>query len=242
VPGRHLAGPVYYVGTEDLGCYLLRGSKGDILINTGLADSPALIEASLRSLGFDPRDIRILLTNQAHFDHVGGFAGMQERSGAKVHATHGDAPLLETGGASDPAGFTRYRPVKVDRVLEDGEVIALGDLKLEVISTPGHTPGSVSYKLTHPGLGKAQTMFFVNLPTVVMPLKHPAYPAIASDFRLSFSRLKALRPGLWVAAHASQCRLQAKQTPEALSDPAGYLRAVEGCEKGFLEKVAAELP
>jgi metallo-beta-lactamase class B len=73
----HIAGHVYFVGTAELGCYLIKGSQGDILLNTGLVDSPSLIAASIRSLDFDPKDIRILLTNQAHFDHVGGFAEMR---------------------------------------------------------------------------------------------------------------------------------------------------------------------
>src|SRR5260370_31550694 len=66
-----LGGRVYFVGTAELGCYLIKGSQGDILLNTGLADSPPIIVAGIRSLGFDPKNIRILLTNQAHFDHVG---------------------------------------------------------------------------------------------------------------------------------------------------------------------------
>ena len=84
VPPFRIAGPVYFVGTAELGCYLIKGDAGDILINTGLADSPPLIAASIRALGFDPKDIRILLTNQAHFDHVGGFKEMQRLTGAKV--------------------------------------------------------------------------------------------------------------------------------------------------------------
>jgi metallo-beta-lactamase class B len=106
VPSYRIAGPVYFVGTADLGCYLIKGTEGDILLNTGLADSPALIVASIRSLGFDPKDIRILLTNQAHFDHMGGFAALQKLTFAQVFATAADAPLIEDGGASDPAGVT----------------------------------------------------------------------------------------------------------------------------------------
>src|SRR5690348_15784435 len=147
VPPFRIAGPVYFVGTAELGCYLIKGSAGDILINTGLADSPPLIVASIRALGFDPKDIRILVTNQAHFDHVGGFSEIQRLTGAKVCATAGDAPLLESGGAADPGGLGPYTPVQVDRVLKDGEVITLGDIALKVIATPGHTPGSVSYEM-----------------------------------------------------------------------------------------------
>ena len=236
-----IAGPVYFVGTVELGCYLIKGSEGDILLNTGLADSPPLIATSQRALGVDLKDIRILLTNQAHFDHVGGFAEMQKLTGAKVYATTGDAPLLESGGASDPGGLGRFAPVKVDRVLEDGEVITLGDIALKVIATPGHTPGSVSYQITVKEGGRDRTLLFVNLPTVVMPLKNPKYPGIVADLRGSFARLKALKPDLWVAAHVSQCGLDAKRKTGAFEDPAGYAKAVADCETDFEAKVKSEL-
>ena len=241
VPPFRIAGNVYFVGTADLGCYLIKGSAGDILINTGLADSPPLIVASVRALGFDPRDIRILLTNQAHFDHVGGFAGMQRITGAKIYGTAGDTPQMEDGGASDPGGLGRFTPVKVDRVLKDGEVITLGDLSLKVISTPGHTLGSVSYEMTVGAGGKDRTMLFANLPTVVMPLKNPKYPGIVADLRGSFARLKSIRPDIWVAAHVSQCDITERAKTGRFEDPKGYAEAVADCEADFEAKMKTEL-
>lgn len=237
----HIAGPVYFVGTAELGCYLLKDPAGDILINTGLADSPPMILASLKTLGVDPKDIRIMLTNQAHFDHLGGFAEMRRITGAKVYATAGDAPEMEDGGATDPAGLGRFAPVKVDRVLRDGEVIRLGGLALKVISTPGHTPGSVSYGMAVKAGGRDRSFLFVNLPTVVTSLKNPKYPGIVADLRMSFARLKALKPDYWVAAHVSQCGLDAKAKTGAFEDPDGYAKAVGDCEADFEAKVEAEL-
>lgn len=236
-PAHHIAGNVCYVGTADLGCYLITGSQGHILINTGLADSPPLILAGLRALGIDPRAIRILLTNQAHYDHVGGFAEMRRLTGAQIWATGADARLLRDGGASDPGGMARFRPVKVDRVLKDGEAIRLGDLCLTVIGTPGHTPGSASYLMTLRQEGRDRTLLFANLPTVVMPLDSPKYPGMVADLQRSFAALKALRPDLWVAAHASQCGLAAKHAAGNYEDPAGYAKAVSDCEADFLAKL-----
>ncbi len=237
----HIAGPVYSVGTEELGCYLIKGAQGDILINTGLVDSPPLILASLTKLGVNPKDIRILLTNQAHSDHVGGFAGMQKITGAEIWATVGDAPLLETGGAADPGDLGRFTPVKVDRVLKDDETITLGGIRIKVLSTPGHSPGSVSYELTFQDEGKERTILFANLPTVVMPLQNPKYPHIVADLRMSLARLKALHPVLWVAAHVSQCDLGEKAKTKRFEDPAGYARAVVECESSFKAKAMKEL-
>lgn len=241
-PAHRIAGNVYFVGTAELGCYLLTGSQGHILINTGLADSPPLILASLRSLGINPRDIRIMLTNQAHFDHVGGFADMQKRTGAKIYATAADAPLLRDGGASDSGGFSTFSPVRVDRVLKDGDAITLGEITLTVITTPGHTPGSVSYQMTVQEGGRNKTLLFANLPTVVIPLNNPRYPGIAKDLEASFQRLKALHPDLWVAAHVSQCGLIQKRASGNYEDPQGYATAVASCEADFKAKLKAEAP
>jgi metallo-beta-lactamase class B len=240
-PAYRITENVSFVGTAELGCYLITGSRGHILINTGLADSPPLILASLRSLGIHPEDIRILLTNQAHFDHVAGFDEMQKRTGAKIYATAADAPLLRDGGASDPGGFSTFAPVKVDHVLEDGEVITLGNISLTVIATPGHTPGSVSYLMTVQQGGRNKTLLFANLPTVVLPLKNHRYPSIVSDLQASFRRLASLHPDLWVASHVSQCDLDEKHASGNYEDPGGYAEAVASCEADFKTKLKVEL-
>src|SRR5438045_9698222 len=69
-----IAGNLYYVGTYELASYLITTSKGNILINTGVASSAAQIKKNIETLGFKFHDIKILLTSQAHFDHVGAMA------------------------------------------------------------------------------------------------------------------------------------------------------------------------
>src|SRR5579863_482251 len=86
-PPFHIAGNVYYVGTEDLACYLITTKQGAILINTGLADSTPLMRTSVEKLGFKLSDIKILLTMQAHYDHVAAMAEIQKITGAKMYAT-----------------------------------------------------------------------------------------------------------------------------------------------------------
>jgi metallo-beta-lactamase class B len=229
-PAHRIAGNVYYVGTEDLGCYLITDpDAGHILINSALDDTNGLIRAGIEKLGFQVKDIRILLTNQAHFDHAAGLAELQRWSGAKVFATVADAKLLETGGKADPSGFSRYAPVRVDRTLKDREVIRLGRNALTVHLTPGHSPGSVSYEMKVDG----QTLLFANLNSVVMPLVNPKYPRIVADFRASFARQKSLKPDLWVASHGSQFGLADKFKAGSYADAAGYEAAVREYEKKF---------
>ncbi|MEO8025308.1 MAG: subclass B3 metallo-beta-lactamase [Bryobacteraceae bacterium] len=242
-PPHRIAPNIYYVGTEDLACYLITdAAAGHILINTGLADSVPLINASIEKLGFRVKDIRILLTNQAHYDHVAAFAEFRRLSGAKVFATPGDAPLLESGGAADPGDLPRFVPVHVDRVLKDGEVVRLGKVALTVRSTPGHTPGSVSYETTVDQDGRSLNFLFANIATVVMPLVNPKYPGIVADFESTFTRQHAMKPDIWVAGHASQFHMQEKFKAKNFVDPQGFASAVAASEKAFRERVQKELP
>jgi metallo-beta-lactamase class B len=242
-PPYKIAGNVYYVGTADLACFLLTTPEGDILINTGLADSGPLIRESIQKLGFKVEDIRILLTMQAHDDHVAAFKEIQQASGAKIYITEPDAPALEDGGRSDPVFGSRVRfaPVTVDRRLRDGDVVRLGGTELTVILTPGHSKGSVSYATTVVDGGKKRSLLFANMETVVMPLVgNTKYPRIADDYKLSFKKQKRLSPEIWLAAHASQYDMEAKMKAGSFIDPAGYKTAVERYEKLFHEQLDKE--
>src|SRR3954453_7313072 len=76
-PAFKISGNLYYVGTEDLACYLITTPQGHILINTGLANSAPMLRKSIESRGFKLSDIKILTHMQAHFDHVAAMAEMQ---------------------------------------------------------------------------------------------------------------------------------------------------------------------
>jgi glyoxylase-like metal-dependent hydrolase (beta-lactamase superfamily II) len=97
---------------------------------SALVDAPADAETILEHLqGTEPR--YILLTHN-HSDHTGALAELYDRLSVPL-AAH----------ASD----WRYLPIKPDKQLRDGDVLEIGDVKLDVIHTPGHTPGSVCFKL-----------------------------------------------------------------------------------------------
>lgn len=237
-----IAGNVYYVGTEDLACYLITGSEGHILINTGLADSLPLITSGIQRLGFRPEDVKILLTNQAHFDHAAALAAFQKLSGAKMYATPPDARLLEYGGAFKPGApplFAGFDPIKADRLLQDGEIIRLGPIALKVHHHYGHTPGSASYEMDVTESGRKLNLLFVNMGTVVMPFDSPDYPNMAADFERTFERQLRLRPDIWLATHASQSNHAEKRKRGTFLDPEGYLPAVEKYKKAYLEKLRA---
>lgn len=248
---HRIVGSVYYVGTYDLACFLITSPDGHILINTGLANSTTQIRKNVETLGFKFSEIRILLTNQAHFDHVAAMAEIKNLTGAKLLATEADKDVLENGGASDFYLGKEYtfRPVKVDGVVKDGMEIPIGrerPVRVRAHLTPGHTKGSVSYSLVVPENGRTYNVVIANIPTTIGAklINNPKYPGIASDYERSFRVLRALACDIFLAAHASQYGLhdkyKGKYDPDAFVDSEGLQRAVTESEAKFRTQLKQE--
>ena len=167
-PGHRVIGNLYAVGTYDLAVFLVTSDEGHFLINTGLEDSTEMIRGNIESLGFRLEDVRVLLQMQAHWDHTAALAEIKEMTGAEMWATAGDAPVLEDGGFSDPhfGGRESFPPVEVDRIIADGEVLELGDARLTVMESPGHTAGSSSYLMTVEENGREYSVAIANMGTI----------------------------------------------------------------------------
>jgi metallo-beta-lactamase class B len=90
-------GNTYHVGTSGLGSILITNGGPSILIDGALTQSPPIIEANIRKLGFKPEDVRLIVASHAHFDHVGGIAALQRASGAEVAARAPQKAALERG-------------------------------------------------------------------------------------------------------------------------------------------------
>jgi metallo-beta-lactamase class B len=245
---HRIVGPVYYVGTYDLACFLIASPDGHILINTGLADSTAQIRKNVESLGFKFSEVTILLTNQAHFDHVAAMAEIKNLTGAKLMATEADKAVLEDGGASDFYLGKEYafKPVKVDVAVKDGMDISSGRLRLRAHLTPGHTKGSVSYSIVVAENGRTYNVVIANIPTTIGAklVKNSKYPGIAADYERSFRVLRALACDIFLAAHAGQYRLhdkyKGKYDPDAFLDPEGLKRSVAENEAKFRAQLKQE--
>ena len=249
--GHRVIGNLYAVGTYDLAVFLVTGSEGHILVNTGLEDSTPLIRENIESLGFRLEDVKILLQMQAHWDHTAALAEIKRITGAEMWATLHDAPVLADGGFSDPhfGGRQSFDPVAVDKIIRDGEVIELGDIRMTVLETPGHTAGSSSYLMQVREGGGTYDVAIANM-AFINPgkrlVENPTYPGVADDFAETFRKQKALDVDVWVSAHGSQYGLHDKYqpgqaySPDTFVDPEGFLGAVERLEQDYLAQLRAE--
>lgn len=248
-----IVGNIHYVGTRDLAVYLITTPAGHILLDGAMPESPALVEASIRKLGFKPEDIRILLTTQAHIDHVGTMAHFKKLTKGKVQATAYDADLLKSGGKADylfgDSAKLHFEPVTADRVLKDGETISLGGFELTVRATPGHTRGCSTYLATVTEGGRAYRVVFPGSASVNAGTRlvvNPSYPGIADDYKKTFRYLESLQPDIFLSAHASAFGYEAKRAKvategvQAWVDPEGFKKLITAQEKAFDMLVAAE--
>ena len=133
---------LYWLGTRQHSSWALQTSAGIIIIDTNFAwaTRPEIIDG-LTKLGLNPHDIKYVIISHAHGDHDQGAAELQERYSAQVvmGAPDWDATLKRP--ATAPGGVPR-RDISVG---PEGRKLTLGDTTIEIVATPGHSAGTLSY-------------------------------------------------------------------------------------------------
>jgi len=132
----------FWLGTRQHSSWALQTSGGIVILDTNFAwaTEPEIIEGLTR-LGLNPRDIKYVVISHAHGDHDQGAAELQKRFGAKVVMGIADWESTLQRPASAAGGV----PAKDISVGPEGYKLAVGDTTIDILSTPGHTPGTLSY-------------------------------------------------------------------------------------------------
>jgi metallo-beta-lactamase class B len=245
-PPHHIAGNLYYVGSEDLTSYLIVTPQGSILINSGFDENVPLIEKSVAQLGFRFADIKILLISQGHNDHCASAALVKKLTGARYMVMDADVPVVESGGKEDfhyGTDKTMWFPqTKVDRVLHDGDTVKLGDVVLTAHLTPGHNKGTTTWTMDEVEGGRTLHVVIVGGTTVNPGYKlvgNKAYPEIAADYHHGFQVLKSLPCDIFLGAHGGYYAMKEKYERwqrgdhNAFIDPEGYKSYIADRERAF---------
>jgi hydroxyacylglutathione hydrolase len=139
----------FTVGPVQENCYVVRAQGADraVVVDPG-EEAPRLIDA-LAQLGVAHVDA-ILLTH-THFDHVGAVAPLARETGAPVYCPEAERGVLADIMSFVPwPGFGPFESYEADELVSGGERLVLAGLAFDVVSTPGHSPGHVTYALTAP--------------------------------------------------------------------------------------------
>ena len=246
-----IVGNIHYVGAVNLASYLVTTPEGHILIDTGMTEMHDGIVGSVEQLGFKVGDIRIMLSNHAHFDHVDGHALMQRRTGAQVMAMMGDAEALQSGHDTSALGAIGWEPVPVARVLKHGDVVTLGGVTLRAIHAPGHTQGATVWMTSVEDGGRRYAVAFMGTTTPnggVPLLGNPRHGNVIEDTRRAFRTLKAeSEPDIVLVGHPQAMfagaieRVRAGERPHPLlNGREAWTSQLVASEAAFERRVAQE--
>jgi metallo-beta-lactamase class B len=248
-----IAGNLYYVGSNDLAAYLITTPKGHLLLNGNLPASVPQICQNIKMLGFKLVDVKLLLNSQAHFDHAGGLAELKHLTHARLAIMAADVAAIESGGRTDFLFYkdstTFFPPVRVDRVLHDGERVHLGNSTLTAHLTPGHTPGDTTWTLDVPEAGHVYHVLIFGGASINAGTKltnNVRYPQVVEDFERTFQQARMLPCDIFLGAHggyfnllAKYSRLQANK-PNPFIDPTGYQAYIAEREQAFRTELAQQ--
>ena len=237
-PPHKVIGNVYFVGTTELGSFLITTPEGHILINSDFETTVPVIRASVEKLGFRFTDIKILLGSHAHGDHMEGDAMVKELTAARVMAMEQDVPALRK---MMPGG----KPHPIDKILHDGDEVTLGGTTLVAHLTAGHTKGCTTWTMKAKEGDKTYNVVILGSigvnPGYIL-VNNKDYPQIADDYVRSFKVLRALPCDVFIASHGRFYDLASKfpklgNGPNPFIDPDGYKAHLDLQEKNFYAKL-----
>lgn len=130
------------VGPIAENCFVIRKQGGDKVLLVDPGEEPERILAEIEETG---GAVEAILITHCHFDHVGAVAPLARATGAPVYVPEIEVPILADLMSFTMPGFGPYESYEADEVVKGGEVLELAGLTLDVLFTPGHSPGHVTY-------------------------------------------------------------------------------------------------
>jgi metallo-beta-lactamase class B len=247
-----IAGNFYYVGANDIASFLIAGPEGHVVLDGGYPTTAAMIMRSIAKLGFDLKDVKVVLNSEPHPDHAGGLTLLQQASGAELWASEASADVIASGGddrdmvlplrALVRIGVLGYPAARVDHRFKDGDTIRVGPIVITAHVTGGHTRGCTSWSF--PVRDGDRVLNVVSACSLGV-LQGMRYPEQLADLERSFRVLRSLPADIWVTSHARAwgryrkfvARDTAKNLVDPFIDPEGYRAYIDTAEAEFRQGV-----
>ncbi|MEA2323084.1 MAG: hydroxyacylglutathione hydrolase [Solirubrobacteraceae bacterium] len=136
---------VFTVGPVQENTYLVRGDDADRAVMIDPGDEPELLLGAVEQLGVT---LDAILLTHTHFDHIGAVAPVARATGAPVYCPKLEVEVLADIMAYVPwEGFGPFESYDADETVEGGERLQLAGFDIDVVFTPGHSPGHVTYAI-----------------------------------------------------------------------------------------------
>jgi len=241
-PPHKMIGNIYYVGTETLASFLITTPQGHILVNSMYERNVPTIRKSVEDLGFKLGDIKIIVGSHAHADHMEADAMMKEMTGAQIMAMEQDVPALQ---AMKPGG--KAHPI--DKILHDGDQVALGGTTLVARLTPGHTKGCTTWTMKAQDGGRSYDVVIIGSMGVnpgTRLVNNATNPTIADEYLQGFKVMRSLPVDVPLGSHPGMYNMAAKHAklsgggPNPYIDPQGYKAEIDLVEATFKSVLAEQ--
>jgi len=156
------------VGQIGENCFLFRPQGGDRLLVIDPGEEPERILAAVEATG---ATVEAILLTHCHFDHIGAVTPVARATGAPVYCPEIEVPVLADIMAFVPwEGFGPYESYEADEVVRGGETLELAGMEIEVVFTPGHSPGHVTYAVKgEPAIFSGDVLFQGSVGRVDLP-------------------------------------------------------------------------
>lgn len=203
---------LYYVGDKAVCMHLIDTGDGLILIDGGYPTNRALLVNAIWEAGFNPNNIKYLILTHEHYDHFGAADFFRTMYGCKIVASAPTADVLQNHPerAMIDNQHTYLEPCKVDVIVNDGDVLELGSVKLKMLLTPGHGEGVLTFlfDMTDDDGKTYRCALFGGATTVTMYKKHlkkyGIRMSILEDFPNSLKRLHSEKVDIVLGNHPRQ--------------------------------------
>jgi len=186
--------------------YLVDGGAEYALIDTGGGYGVPAIINNLKRDGLNPEKISKVLITHCHYDHIGGCYDLKEETNAEIVCHPADREAIETLNELSLYDMAKesgleFNAVKIDATVDDGDIIEVGDVELETIHTPGHTPGCVSFLFEENG---AKSIFCGDIASASGKLGFINGPGfVLQDWKKSIKKLLGVRPQRMFPGHGT---------------------------------------
>jgi len=242
---------VYYVGICWVSAWLITSPNGHVLIDTLYGPFTSQMLGNIRALGFDPRDIKLVVVTHGHFDHAGGMGQLKSELAPGTRFAMTREGWREA--AEDSVSHPRFpwKMIEPDIVLADGQTVIGGDVAIQAFETPGHSMGTASFAFDARDGARSYRAFTVG----GLGLNRIRGPEQVEAFIASVKRIRTLtqdrgRPvELHLTTHGFSSGLtEAKELlktrkptdPHPLVDLPGFRKQLDDLQAGAEQRLVAE--